>query len=32
MYEMSNVCNISIKVPRIYDIQFIPKLTKSLFI
>jgi hypothetical protein len=29
---MSNVCKISIKVPRIYDIEFIPKLAKSLFI
>jgi hypothetical protein len=29
---MSNVCKISIKVPGIEDIKFIPKLAKSLFI
>jgi hypothetical protein len=29
---MSNVCNVSIKVPRIEDIEFISKLAKSLFI
>jgi hypothetical protein len=29
---MSNVCKISIKVPRIEDIEFTPKLAKSLFI
>jgi hypothetical protein len=29
---MSNVYEISIKVPRIEDIEFIPKLTKNLFI
>jgi hypothetical protein len=28
---MSYVCKISIKVPRIEDIDFIPKLAKSLF-
>jgi hypothetical protein len=28
---MSNVCKISIKVPRIEDIEFIPKLAKRLF-
>jgi hypothetical protein len=28
---MSNVCKISIKVTRIEDIEFIPKLAKSLF-
>jgi hypothetical protein len=26
------VCKISIKVPRIKDIEFIPKLAKSIFI
>jgi hypothetical protein len=29
---MSNVCKISIKVPKIKDIEFIFKLAKSLFI
>jgi hypothetical protein len=29
---MSYVCKISIKVPRIEDIEFNPKLAKSLFI
>jgi hypothetical protein len=29
---MSNACKISIKVPRIEDIELIPKLAKSLFI
>jgi hypothetical protein len=29
---MNYVCKISIKVPRIKDIEFIPKLAKSLFI
>jgi hypothetical protein len=29
---MSDMCKISIKVPRIEDIEFIPKLAKSLFI
>jgi hypothetical protein len=29
---MSNVCKVSIKVSRIVDIEFIPKLAKSLFI
>jgi hypothetical protein len=29
---MRNVCKISIKVSRIEDIEFIPKLAKSLFI
>jgi hypothetical protein len=30
--QISYVCKISIKVPRIEDIEFIPKLAKSLFI
>jgi hypothetical protein len=29
---MSNVCEVSIKVLRIEDIEFIPNLAKSLFI
>jgi hypothetical protein len=28
----SNMCNVSTKVPRIEDIEFISKLAKSLFI
>jgi hypothetical protein len=30
--RMSNVCTISIKVSRIENIEFIPKLAKSIFI